>query len=86
MDLADKGLPGYSLVLRERLPFPVEPCSEGPERKETPWVETMNRYKPTTCVKLALLAISIILMAAAVFIGGGIIVAAYLLIMGGAGA
>jgi TRAP-type C4-dicarboxylate transport system permease small subunit len=41
----------------------------------------MNRVRPTTCVKLALLAISIILMAAAVFIGGGIIVAAYLLIM-----
>ena len=43
----------------------------------------MNRVSPTTCVKLALLAISIILMAAAVFIGTGIIVAAYLLIMGG---
>ena len=46
----------------------------------------MNRYKPTTCVKLALLAISIILMAAVVFIGAGIIMVAYLLIMGGAGA
>jgi hypothetical protein len=64
---------------------PVEPRAESTEREETPWVETMNRYKPTTCVKLTLLAISIILMAAAVFIGGGIIVAAYLLIMGGAG-
>lgn len=43
----------------------------------------MIGLRPTTCVKLALLAISIILMAAAVFIGTGIIVAAYLLIMGG---
>lgn len=35
----------------------------------------MIGLRPTTCVKLALLAISIILMAAAVFIGTGIIVA-----------
>lgn len=43
----------------------------------------MIGLRPATCVKLALLAISIILMAAAVFIRTGIIVAAYLLIMGG---